>query len=52
MQRKFTLNFMRKFGMSKFKQNENSAMESKIINCLNVLLEGITITKEIRIETE
>ena len=40
IQRNFTLKFMRKLGMSKFKQTENSKMEQKISICLNLLLEG------------
>ena len=40
VQRIFTLKFMRKLGMSKLKQTENSKMEQKISVCLNLLLEG------------
>ena len=33
-QRKFTLDFMRKFGMSKFKSDGTSKVESKIMSCI------------------
>ena len=40
VQRKFTLDFMRKYGMSKLNQIQNSTLEEKIHHCLDILMEG------------
>ena len=41
VQRRFTLDFMRKYGMSKLNQIQNSTLEEKIHQCLDILMEGM-----------
>ena len=43
VQRRFTLDFMRKYGMSKLNQIQNSTLEEKIHQCLDILMEGMCL---------
>ena len=45
VQRRFTLDFMRNYGMSKLNQIQNSTLEEKIHQCLDILMEGMCLTK-------
>ena len=45
VQRRFTLDFMRKYGMSKLNQIQNSTLEEKIHNCLDILMEGMCLKR-------